>query len=816
MSLKVAGLEAKQKVGELLTDVRLHWKKPAKGNHVPYKEIVNYGIGGAGKELVGNLMGYFSLSGTNTLLAMTLGLRPVDLYYMSTILTVLSIAFAFIRGKIVDNTRTKWGRFRPYIAFSGFPVVAMCVLFLFLPFGTMRYMQKVLFVLCFVIAQSFLLAFYNDTWSELRTVMSPNSAERAKIVAISSIIYSISPTITGVLIPVLVDKIPGNYLSIESYRWVIAPIAIVGVFLSLFAGFGTKERTIVSKSYTPKVNIMHSVIQIFRNKYWWIRNIAAWIGFLEGFCGSIFQWVFLFEKQDLTSFGIIVFINGTAGLLSMVLMPILVKKVGNRNLVILFNFLNIFAILGMMFSYKILVIYILFNYFNLYLNNTFTFVDPVMHSEVKDYQQYISGKRFDFAFGAAGSINVPLTIATSSAMPIVLEYFGYTTNANIIFDPTMRSSLFSTLFILSAIGAFMNLFPLLFYNLTDSKHRNIVKVLGLRVMFEDYSRNEHTSRQIKENIDGINESKKYLDMTPPDIKAERKELWKALKSAKIKEFFTLRKKIKKDAFLYERIQASKILFNELNKFETEEWLFKLNLAKALTSKTFTELALYEKSRKEGISIDEIAKDEAFSLFNAKNMPQVSFLERKLRFYAIMFAKKVLRMSKRIIKNYPDGLEEFDMSVYDAALAMPETNKEEEQERKTALKILEKKLSKYNNTVRPYIEAKELLKQFENYKSYDEIVELYDNACIEVAEQDLRYEEEQQHKAQERKEEIERIKNNLLEKLSPEKRAKVIAKREAHATKNAERNKLNALLIEEARAQRAIKKALKEKAGKYDE
>ena len=118
----------------LYDEIILHWNKPAAGNSIPYKEYLNYSLGGMGQRMVTYLLGYMALSATNTLLGSTIGIRPMHLQYMSIIATILGIFVAVLRGKWVDNTRTRFGRFRPYIALMGFPLVGMSLIFLFLPF----------------------------------------------------------------------------------------------------------------------------------------------------------------------------------------------------------------------------------------------------------------------------------------------------------------------------------------------------------------------------------------------------------------------------------------------------------------------------------------------------------------------------------------------------------------------------------------------------------------------------------------------------------------------------------------------------------
>lgn len=258
--------ERKALAVNVFKDVTQHWKKPGGKNQVSYREIANLGIGGMGQQLVVSLTGYLGLSVGNTLIGFTIGIQPVHIQYMAMIQTVLNIFFYIIRGKIVDSTRTKWERFRPYIAIMGFPLIILSAIYIFLPVPTLPYTQKLYLTFFFSISISMILPFFTDTYSELGTVISSNSTERAKIMAINGIVYSFAPMLTGLFVPILSDM-TGGYTNINTYRYVLVPVAVLGVGLNLFTAFGCKERVVSSKTYVQKVGLVEGCIEIYRNKH---------------------------------------------------------------------------------------------------------------------------------------------------------------------------------------------------------------------------------------------------------------------------------------------------------------------------------------------------------------------------------------------------------------------------------------------------------------------------------------------------------------------------------------------------------------------
>lgn len=714
-------------VSSVFKDVTSHWKRPAEGNFVSYKEIVNLGLGGMGNNFTMVLVGYMGLNAGNTLLGSTIGIRPLHLQYMLTIQTVLNVLFFFVRAHIVDNTRTKWGRFRPYIAFMGIPLAIMSVIFVFLPFQTMAYNDKLLCVFVFAITISMVQPLFTDTYSELQTVITPNSEERAKVISINSLIYSFAPTVTGLFVPIL-SNITGGYTNINTYRYVLAPVTILGLGLNFFTAIGCKERVVTSSSYVQKVGIIEGAFMIFRNKHWWIRTIAGLIGFLESATGVFFGWIYIYGVQDMTSYGILNTVMGTASGIAMAITPFLLKKLGNRKLLIYHNLINVFLLFILMFTFKVPTIMFIIMYMNNLINALSIVYNQVMHSEVKDYQQYICGYRMDFVFGLAGMITMPITLMTGYVIPYVYECYGLTTNYDILYDPNVRNSLFFVLCILSIIGAVLNLIPYFFYSMSKEKHRNIVRVLRYRALFDDFETGDFNADIIKNGVEAVRSGLELNDKPVPDLKALKAEIKNAPKGEakdEARKAYNLAKE-----FAGEKAEVG-IFMDEINKFDTPLWLHKVEKARELITNDADSMANIS-----GSIIDE-----------AKKLPKHTKEERQIRKYDIQQAKAIVKSGRLIKKNYPNGLVKPDENRIKEAYAMPDSSSAENKLRNKAIKEAEKELNLYYKTISPYAVAQKLVHSFENREEVIRWAESnYEKACEIIKER----EEEESKNAKGRK------------------------------------------------------------------
>lgn len=705
-------------------EVTSHWSKPGKGNFVSYKEVLNLGLGGMGQQFVMIMTGYLGLSAGNTLLGSTLGLRPMHLQYMAMVQTVLGIFFCILRGKIVDNTRTRYGRFRPYIALMGFPIVLLTAIFIFLPFETMGYTSRLIASFAFAITVSMVLPMFTDTYNELQTVITPNSEERTKVLAINSLIYSFAPTVAYFIIPLL-SQLTGGYTDIRTYRYIIVPMAVLGVSLNLFTAFGCKERVVTSQSYVQKVGVLEGVKEIYRNKHWWLRTIAGWVGFLEGACGVIFGWVYIYGTQDMTTYALLTTVLGSASGIAMVITPFLMKRLGNRTLLLVHNGLNVLFVTMMTFTFRIPLLFFIFLYLNSLINALSIVYNQAMHSEVKDYQQYISGKRMDFMFGVAGLIGTPIGLVTGLVIPYVYECMGLTTNYDILYDPNVRNTMFYILCLLSIVGAIMNLIPFSFYSLSREKHRNIIKVLRYRALFDDYENDCLNAEEIVIAIDGIREGYEILNAPAPDLKALKAKVKeaKALPVEKLeataqhKEAVrAARAGVRAGKKLLEQKEAVPILIDELTKFQKPENIRQVQRAKDLIAIGLTQLS--------GIN--------ASILEDAKTLPSATKEEKAVRAFEIKRAKAMLKMAKKIRKNYPNGICEPDPATLNDALNMPYATKEESRARAKAVKAAEKEIQLFHATVKPYQDAQKLVRDERVSRTiYPEIEKMYDGARAEL-------------------------------------------------------------------------------------
>ena len=575
--MKISG----EKIKQTVSSVKEHWSTPPVGRYIPYKEILAYSVGGIGVKFVIYTVWYISLSATSLLAGSALGLKNGDLVKLNMIATIIGLFLGPIRGLIIDNTRSSKGKFRPYLLYTGIPSAILLTIFAFLPFETMTYNQKLWSLFVSYMLLQLCYPFYDQAYTTLVQVMSPNSTERADVITVSTFIYSLAPTIMGFFVP-LIAGFTGGLEHINAYRVIMPALGIGGALIGLFSYFGTKERIIVSKDYTPKVPFFKGIGAGIANKYQWARSLTSWCILFQAGVGNVTTWYFYYGIKDVLNLsteqqgvlnGTLMTILGAAATPAMLLSPLLIRKLGKRNMYIFYILGNVITLVGMyLFIEQIWVLYA-FIWIRGFFNTFPLIADSAMSADVLDYQQYKSGDRLEGLMGQfVGTIGVFVSMGiTYFTQTIVMQnHFGLVDNYDDLYKASFREPLSKGMIVIALVGFVLALIPFItMYTLTEEQHDSHIKVLKIRAALEDYATDSLSEGQLDEAkkiyADSVNEYNECIEAL--NTSSNRKE----------------RKK------LQSKIKSLEIVIDEKDRFATEKMLKKTAKAKELLTHTVEEL-----------------------------------------------------------------------------------------------------------------------------------------------------------------------------------------------------------------------------------
>ena len=672
--------------------VKDYWSVPPKGKNIPYKEVAALSGAGFGVHWTTLLASTIGLSASNFLVGASIGLRPMDLQIMLTIANLIGIPIGIFRSWYYDNHNIPGGKFLPFIKRTAFPIVFISMIFVWLPYEYFSYNTKVVVVWLMYFLLSQFLSFYSESYNYFQQIISPDAQERANVMSISQVIYSMAPTLTGLFIPMFAGWTWGLN-NIWTYRVIYPIFTIIGLIISVIFFRNVKERLILPKKKPEPVRMLDAIREVAKNKYYWIIQSASWVVFLESGYGVVLGWTFVyaFNGQYESYLGVANTVIGNAALWSMLLAPLAIKLMGKRNLLITANSINVIVLLVLYFAYKNILLVCVLWYFNNFINTVWNIVQHQINADMRDYHQWKTGVRVDGLFGPLGMIGTVIGFFTGMVYPAIYEKMGLLEDYNVLYDDAIRNNLFEVLILCSAVGALLNLIPFCFYDLTENKHRAYVGVLKIRAMFENYSIGALEDDELAGAMEIIHEAKAHFG----------KEKMKADKSASKSE----KKQIKETNLAIER---AGIIMQDLNKFSGEAGIARL--AQARADYANGELYFYENATEE--------------MKNAKALPKSSKSEKEIRSDAIKNAR-IKKESASLIKKY--GIE--NITAPDEAVKEEIINREahsfiESIKIKRELNAYLKNASDYARIIKPYTDAENLIEQAENYTHYEELEERY--------------------------------------------------------------------------------------------
>ena len=686
------------KAKDVIQTAKKYWNVPPKGKNIPYKEVAALSGAGFGVHWTTLLASTIGLSASNFLVGASIGLRPMDLQIMLTVANLIGIPIGIFRSWYYDNHHIPGGKFLPFIKRTGFPIVLISMIFVWLPYEYFNYITKAVVVWLTYFLLSQFLSFYSESYNYFQQIFSPDAQERATVMSISQVIYSMAPTLTGLFIPMLAGWTWGLN-NIWTYRVIYPIFTVIGLIISTVFFRQVKERLILPKKKPEPVRMLDAIREVAKNKYYWIIQSASWVVFLESGYGVVLGWTFVyaFNGEYESYLGLANTVIGNAALWSMLLAPLAIKLMGKRNLLITANSINVVVLLILYFVYKNIILVCVLWYFNNFINTFWNIVQHQINADMRDYHQWKTGVRVDGLFGPLGMIGTFIGFFTGMVYPAIYEKMGLLEDYNVLYDDTIRNNLFEVLILCSALGALLNLIPFCFYDLTENKHRAYVGVLKIRAMFENHSLGVLEDDELVDAMEIIHEAKTHFG----------KEKIKADKSLSKAE-----KKAVKEANL--AIERASIIMQDLSKFSGEAGLARLSQAK--TDYANGMMYFYENA-------DEEMK-------TARNLPKSTAAEKEIRSDAIKNAR-IKKESASLIRKY--GIENIvrpDESVKEE-LQNRETNGfAENMKVRRELRAYLKAVSVYERAVKPYINAKNLIEQAENYTHYDELEERYASVSVQ--------------------------------------------------------------------------------------
>ena len=245
-----------------------------------------------------------------------------------------------IMGVIVDKTRTKWGKMRPYLVIGAIPWGVITIL-MFLPqiYAGMSMSGKIVYMYVTYILYGLLGTIIGIPLDGIPAVASPNTQERAKIISISRILGSIGEQSALVLLTLFLLLTHDDYTS--SYMWMGIIIGVLGPIFMVLGAISIKER-LEPTSQTP--SILEGFKYLFKNKQFMLLILSNLLTFFRNLVSAMIIYVVSYVVGK-GSLQILFSIPGAvASMVGMMIAPKLRTKMDSKKLFIFATFWHSLAL----------------------------------------------------------------------------------------------------------------------------------------------------------------------------------------------------------------------------------------------------------------------------------------------------------------------------------------------------------------------------------------------------------------------------------------------------------------------------------------
>ena len=543
---------AKEFFNDLLTRLKVFWKTPPKGRYLNLKEIVCFGGSAFGMSTIVTVVSGLI---TATQIPTIYNFNVIHGAWICLIASILGLIIQPFFSKLLQNTNTKFGRYKPFILILAPILAVFAILATWQPQFT-DVNDRIVYAYCTCIPTLILWNLFQNTYYMLPGVITPNQQERTDIWAPIGLVIGFSPTVMNVLGNVIKSYFGNQGREYMAYRYLGFIYAVVGLVLVLCL-FLVKERLIVTNENKEKVGLLEGLRLVVKNKPLMILTLALIFGCCRTvveidaeYIGRLRYAVTSTGGIDvaggLAVFGALTMITGFAVTPNMILLPFLTRKFNNRTIMMFWMACNTigYLILGCVGIENIpqgtwsIILITTLRFISLF--NAIASLQPLMMAQLSDYQQYKTGKRLEgFIQTFLYALVLVFTNLGILAMAYVKsEVFNYQSSAFVKPEDApddwapdaqaVESALkyFNLAFIVSAVSAGLMFIVMIFYKLGKKEHAEIVeklKELGLKQGNEQVVAEEVGIAEISKQIEEAEEERiaECEVMNDADVKEEK-------------------------------------------------------------------------------------------------------------------------------------------------------------------------------------------------------------------------------------------------------------------------------------------------------
>lgn len=522
-----------QKINALLH--KLFGTTPGKG--VQPKEAIAYSVAGFGQNFICTIIGsYLTVFMTDALLFGADGVKIGSVNGAMAVAFLMLATRVFdacndpIMGSIVDKTRTKWGKCRPYLKWMAIPI-AVCTILCFLPVFKAKSVTTFVCIAIIYVIWSVVYTVADVPYWGLSTCMTNDTTVRGNILTVARLVCTLGAGIVTVGVPIITDALTAKFkytdadiaqimvdkadqisalvanqgmtaqqaaetfigtvmnnsiqANADTLKWtyfICAVVFVVAAIPMFFYGFkNTQER--IKPDYDNVPSFGHNLKLLFKNKELLLIVLSGVLGgarMVYTYTGGLYFAKYILKNEGL--YGVITMLVVPGGLVASVLVPWMTKKFTKKwTYVIVHLFggavMTVMYFVGYDAPWKLIVSAIGLVLLGIPqgVNNIMTYA---MIGDTVDYLEWKTGERGEGICFAMQTLINKIGIAVGAFIGVMsMSIAGIDAATGQVANP---DALWNVLILSGAISMIACAVPMFFYTLTEKRQRELVAEIEAR------------------------------------------------------------------------------------------------------------------------------------------------------------------------------------------------------------------------------------------------------------------------------------------------------------------------------------------------
>ncbi|MFE1646225.1 MFS transporter [Microbacterium sp. P01] len=383
---------------------------------------------------------------------------------VTAIITIAKLADAIsdpVMGSIVDMTRSRWGKMRPYVLFSAVPVAVLSTLLFAIP-DVSEAGKLLFFGICYFVWGFAYTVCDVPFWGLIGSAF-PDSSERVRVISHVRAFGAIALGLATLGMPWLALALSFSpETTATGWTLAVAAASVLGMGMYLLAFVNTREKALGDRG-RPTFRELFSTL--FQNTPLLMVLLGSVLGFgryIVQAGGAVFVVIAYGDEGYFTLIGAAIIVGMV---LSSFLTPLMLRRMSGRSLILWSSAAGaLFYVLMYVVGFDDIIWMMVFIFLTGLTLGVFVVVQTTMIADAVDDIEQRTGVRNDgISFSTLTFVSKVMSALAVLVFGVFIVLAGY--EAGVEITPPMQNTVFIAITLVPAVSCVISAIPFLFYRL---------------------------------------------------------------------------------------------------------------------------------------------------------------------------------------------------------------------------------------------------------------------------------------------------------------------------------------------------------------